>query len=146
MDDTLLPILDIKSAVQSQAPDVVHPSTLATANSLHLADYIDEPQSEITNSNQPQDPSSGFDVETSSIKADSSHPDLSDVPEPSPVRPFERISGRRSTPRELERDRLVGASETPPQPLSVIFSTEPSPPGEYDFGLLSEFPAPPKKG
>ena len=142
----LLPILKIKPAVQSQAPDVVHPPTLDTANSLHLADYIDESRSETAN--QPQDPSSAFNPETSSIRAASSHPDISDVSEPALVQSFERISGRRTTPRiQLECSQVGGgASEMRPPPLPVIFSVEPLPLGEYDFGLLSEFPAPPKKG
>jgi hypothetical protein len=137
----LLPlILEVKPAVQLQAPDVVHPPTLVTTNSLHLADYIDDP-------NQPQDPSLAFHSETSSIKADSSHPDLSDVSEPALARTFERISGRRITPRiPLECDQVADASRTRPQSFPEAFSLKSPPPGEYDFGLLSEFPAPPEKG
>ena len=141
------PIFEFKPAVQSQAPDVVHPPTLATVNSLHLVDYIDESWSEIISPNQPRDPSLTFHPETSSTKADSSHPDLSDVSEPSLARSFERVSGRRTTSRiQLECDKVSGASETRPPPLPVFFSVESSSLGEYDFDLLSEFPTPPKKG
>lgn len=140
-------ILEIKPAVQSQAPDLIHPSALATTNSLHLADYIDESLSEITYPNLPRDRSSAFHPETSSIEADSSHPDLAEVSKPAFVRSFERVSGRRTTPRiQLECGQVGGTTGTWPPSLPADFSVEPSPLGEYDFGLLSAFPAPPKKG
>lgn len=141
----LPPILEVKPAVQSQAPDIVHPPTLATSNSLHLADYIDEPQSEITDPNLPHDPSSAFRSEISSIKTDSSHPDLSGVSTPSLARAFERISGRRATHRTRPECFQAGGA-SPTLPFPTAFSSESLPPGEYDFSLLSEFPAPPEKG
>ena len=143
----LLPtIIEIKPAVQSQAPDVVHPPTLATTNSLHLVDYINESWPEFIDPIQPKDPSSVH-PETSSIKAESSHPDLSDAPESTPVCTFERISGRRTTPGiQLKSGQIDDAGGFRPPPLPVVFSAGSPPPGEYDFSLLSEFPALPKKG
>lgn len=142
------PILELKPAIQSQAPDVVHPPTLPTANSLHLVDYIDKSWSEITDPNQREDASPTLHSETSSVKTELSHPHLCrDVSEPILVRSFERISGRRTTPRiQSEYGQVSCASETrPPFPSLEVISTE-SLPREYDLCLLSEFPAPPKTG
>lgn len=137
----LPPTLEIKPAVRSQAPDVVHPLMLTTTNSLHLVDYISESWSEVTDA----DSSLGFNPETSSIKADSSHPDLLEVFKPTLIRPFERISGRRSTPPiQFECDKASSAGETRLPLSSTMFSAE-YPLDEYDFDLLSEFPAPPRK-
>ena len=118
------PTLKLKPAVQSQAPDVVHPPALPTANSLHLVDYIDE-----SAESSHQDPSLGMSGAT-------------------PDRPFERISGRRMTPPiqpECGQASDTGGTPSRLSPLEAT-SVESLPLGGYDFGLLSEFPAPPKKG
>lgn len=142
------PLLELKPAVQSHVPDISHPPVLSTINSFHLADYIDESWLETADLNLREAPSSIFNSETSSIKADLSHSQLSaGVSESTLARSFERVSGKRATPRvQLERSRVGSSINTRP-PLSLLgaISME-SLPGDCDFGLLSEFPAPPKKG
>jgi len=143
----LLPLVpELKHGVQSQAPDVIHSSTPPTTNSLHLADYIDEPGSGVTDPDQPRDPAPFFPPETSSAMAELSHPHLTpDVSGPPFARSFEKISGRRTTPPiQLEYGQVDGVSQIRPSlSLLKVVSMESLPLGEYDFSLLSHFPPPP---
>ncbi|KAF9785795.1 hypothetical protein BJ322DRAFT_741324 [Thelephora terrestris] len=141
-----LPILELQPAVQPQAPDVVHPHILPNANSFHLADYIDKSWSEIIYPNQREGPSPTPRSDTSSIKTELSHPRLSlDISEPTLLRPFERISGRRTIPHVQSDPGQVShtSEERTPFSLLEVISLE-SLTREFDLGLLSAFPAPPK--
>ena len=138
-------IPELKPAVQSHVPDVFHPPALSTINSLHLADHVNELWLETADLNQREVPQSTFRPETSSIETDLSHSYLpAGVSESTLVRSFERVSGKRTTPRVLLEFGQVGSAGETPFSLLDVISTE-SLPGDCDFGLLSEFPAPPKK-
>lgn len=143
------PVPELKSAVQSWAPDVVHPPAPPTTCSVHFADYIDEPRLEITDRNQLND--------LAPTRSQEILPTVKGLPRPyaSPgayrtalVRSFERISGQRTTsPIQLEHGQVNGASNSRPSlSLAKVISMESRSLGEHDFSLLSQFPAPPKKG
>ena len=143
------PVPELKPAVQSWAPDVVHSSSLHTTCSVHFADYIDEPRLKITDRNQLNDPAPTRSQETL--------PTVMGLPRPyappgvsgtALVRSFERISGQRTTPPiRLEHGQVNCASNSRPSlSLVKVVSMESRSLGEHDFSLLSQFPAPPKKG
>jgi len=142
----LLPTLELKPVVTSRAPDVVRSPT-PPAGSLHLADYIDGPKSEIADPSQPKGPTSTLSLGMTSMATGLSCSErIPDAPGPALVRSFERISGRRRTPPiQFWYCSVDRASKIRPS-LSVLTVTPTEPPslGEYDFNILSQFPLPPK--
>jgi hypothetical protein len=70
-----------------------------------------------------------------------------DISEPTLLRPFERISGRRTTPHiQSEYGQVSRTSEARTSfSLLEVISLE-SLTREFDLGLLSAFPAPPNPG
>jgi hypothetical protein len=148
--DFLPPVPELKPAVQSWVPDVVHSSAPPTTCSVHFTDYIDEPRLEITDRNQLKD--------LAPTRSQETLPTVMGLPRPyaSPgvsgtalVRSFERISGQRTTPPILlEHGQGVNGDSNGRHSLSLIkvISMESRSLGEHDFSLLSQFPAPPKKG
>jgi hypothetical protein len=146
--DLLPPALELNPAIRPQAQDIVRPPASSTTNSLHLADRVDGPGSEITGPNQPENLALSFPLETRSLtKTELSH-QQPDVSEPPLVRSFGRISGRRVTPLiQLEHGQVDDVSKVRSSlSLLKVISMDSLSLGECDLGFLSQFPAPPEKG
>ena len=148
--DLPIPVLGLQPIIRSQAQCIAHSPGLPATNSLHPEHCVDNLQSEITNPVDPKDPASPLLPEMPPTRTERSLPHHSpNVSGHTLIRSFERISGRRVTPLvQLEYGQDDDASKIRPSlSLFKVASMESMPLGsEGDFGLLSQFPAPPKKG
>ena len=143
------PVLGLQSIIRSQAQCVVHTPGLPATNSLHPENCVDNLRSEITDPVRSEDPASPLLPGMPSTGTERSllchSPDVSG---PTLIQSFERISGRRITPIiQLGYGQGDDASKIRSSlSLIKVVSMESIPLGsEGDFGLLLQFPAPPKK-